>query len=347
MTREHANAYYNCLKLTGVVLSNGLTQISNGTFYNCNSLTTVNFPATIASIGAHSFYNCTSIQTYNFTQHTSLPTLDSSAFTGINSNCMITIPARLYGSWNSSSGWETYKNYIVIEGDNLAINDDSIKDISLIDKDSTSNLSLNIVNYSGATPSISITSSDTAIASISNQSFAQVDSKLHTLNFSVNGLSIGSTNITINIPALSYERTFTVKVVEPSSYVVEAVDGATYGFTLNANGYYESTNQRINSSYSLCKVVITNPGGRNVYFDCINSGENSYDFGILSTLNNTLSSSYNADTTNVKQSFKGLSSTSVQTVDYGAVEGFIYVKFRKDSSSSSGNDSLQFKVRFE
>ena len=84
--------------------------------------------------------------------------------------------------------------------------------------------------------------------------------------------------------------------------------------------------------------------------DCINSGQSSYDYGILSTIDNTLTSSYYADTTNVYKSFKGQSSYSVQTQTYTGLDTgdhFIYIKFIKNYGTNQGNDTLQFKVRFE
>lgn len=83
--------------------------------------------------------------------------------------------------------------------------------------------------------------------------------------------------------------------------------------------------------------------------DCINYAESNYDYGILSTLGNTLSLSSDADSSNVKQSFKGNSMSSVQSVSYGTLSSgtyTFYVKFIKDSSQSSNNDSLKFKIRF-
>jgi hypothetical protein len=114
---------------------------------------------------------------------------------------------------------------------------------------------------------------------------------------------------------------------------------------LNDAGYYESKNKGKNNTAALCKVTIQNKSGKTVYFDCINSGESNYDYGILSNVGQTLDSTSNAETY-YKKSFRGKSSTSVQTVNYGVIEGVIYVKFRKDGSSSEGNDSLQFTVRF-
>ena len=135
-----------------------------------------------------------------------------------------------------------------------------------------------------------------------------------------------------------------------NSWKVEAVSGASYGFALNSAGYYESGNKGNHSTAAVCKVVLNIVTQCNLYVDCINSGEANYDFGILSTLDNTLDTNYTADSTNVQKSFKGSSSSSIQTVNYGSIsvgEHFIYVKFRKDSSQSSGNDTLQFTVRLE
>lgn len=134
------------------------------------------------------------------------------------------------------------------------------------------------------------------------------------------------------------------------SYSVEDVSGVTYGFVLNDNGYYESTNKDIHNSYSICKVNININKTASLYIDCINYAESGYDFGILSNLNTSLSLDYSADTTNVKKTFEDSSSSSVQTVSYGSLSAgsyYIYIKFRKDVSYSYYNDSLQFKIRIE
>ena len=128
-----------------------------------------------------------------------------------------------------------------------------------------------------------------------------------------------------------------------------------YPFVMNSNGYYESTNNGVNNSFALCKVtfsLVTILGTTgSVSFSVINFAESNYDYGIFSNLDTTLSASYTADSTNVYKSFKGNSSSSVQTVTYSNVSGsmlgkshFIYIKYRKDGSNSNNNDSLQFKL---
>ena len=134
------------------------------------------------------------------------------------------------------------------------------------------------------------------------------------------------------------------------NYTVEKPSGATYGFSPKADNYYESNNKGINSSYAMAKLNFTTDGSYKLYLDCINYAETNYDFGILSELDKTLQMSNNIDSTNVKRSFKGSSSTNVQTVGYGQIargSHYIYIKFRKDSSVNSNYDSLKFKVRTE
>lgn len=130
----------------------------------------------------------------------------------------------------------------------------------------------------------------------------------------------------------------------PTHNVVQVSSTASQQFKLNSNDYYESQCKSVNNGWSLCKVEFNVAG--NYTLQCISNGENNYDFGILSTINNTLQSSNKVDTTNVKKSFKGSSSTSVQSVSYSGIKvgDYIYVKYRKDGSANNGNDSLQFKV---
>lgn len=131
---------------------------------------------------------------------------------------------------------------------------------------------------------------------------------------------------------------------------IVAVPDAKYGFELNSAGYYVSKNYHIQNSAALCKVIFNVSTETQVRLDCINSGENNFDYGIISQLDKTLTTNNTDDgatgSTNVLKNFKGASSAKVQTVTLTvpAGEHFIYVKYRKDSSGDQGNDTLQFKV---
>lgn len=147
---------------------------------------------------------------------------------------------------------------------------------------------------------------------------------------------------------------FTVEIqeigsTEKSTYVVEAVDGVSYGFSLNSNGYYESTNKGVDSTLSLCRVQLNLINTSNIVFTCINYAESNYDYGVLGKLDTALNTTTNTDSI-YKKSFKGSSQSGIQTYTYTSVamgEHFIDVKYVKDGSQSSGNDSLQFKIEIQ
>lgn len=120
--------------------------------------------------------------------------------------------------------------------------------------------------------------------------------------------------------------------------------GTKYNFVFN-DGYYESTNGGINNSYSLCKLIIFNPAAKNVTMKYINSGEQGLDFGIVSNLNQTLKLSNSADS-DCLLNCKGESSKSEKELPLGRVEGFYYIKYRKDGSTHTDNDSFKFKIIF-
>ena len=137
------------------------------------------------------------------------------------------------------------------------------------------------------------------------------------------------------------------KKPDENSFEVVAISGASYGFALNSNGYYESNNKGVDNSAAVCRVNIHAAKACTVTFKCINYAESNYDFGLLGVIDKELNTGYSDTSTNVQKSFKGSSKSSVQTYAYtnvAAGDHFIDVKYRKDSSQSSNNDMLQFKV---
>ena len=128
----------------------------------------------------------------------------------------------------------------------------------------------------------------------------------------------------------------------------EMTNYGSYPFTWQSSGgYYESTNQGHDATYSLCKLTFDLDSPSKIKFDYVNYAESGYDYGIFSNIDCTLSQSNNEDSgSNVRYSCKGNSSPDWQTLIYEmpAGEHFIYVKYRKDGSVSNYNDSLRFKV---
>ena len=132
----------------------------------------------------------------------------------------------------------------------------------------------------------------------------------------------------------------------PESYSVANVT-STYGFELNGSGYYESNNQGHSSTCALARVSFHLPVSGTITFSVINYAESTYDFGLLSEIDEELSTSASADSSNVYWSGKNNNSSSVQTVTYtnvSAGDHTIDVKYFKDNYTDNNNDSLQFKV---
>ena len=126
------------------------------------------------------------------------------------------------------------------------------------------------------------------------------------------------------------------------------VTDGTYPFELNSNGYYESTNKGQSSSYSY--ATLNYSGFNELVLECINSGESSWDYGIISQPDVELSKSYENDGETgsdiVFHTFREEHSTNpVQiTIPSDGGSHFITIKYKKDGGVDSGNDSFQFKV---
>ena len=126
------------------------------------------------------------------------------------------------------------------------------------------------------------------------------------------------------------------------------VTDGTYPFELNSNGYYESTNKGQSSSYSY--ATLNYSGFNELVLECINSGEPSWDYGIISQPDVELSKSYENDGETgspiVFHTFREEHSTNpVQiTIPSDGGSHFITIKYKKDGGVDNGNDSFQFKV---
>lgn len=342
ITSIEQEAFDWCDKLTSIELPDSIITIMKYAFANCYSLKTITIPKNVVSIRDRAFSGCRElVSIYLLNKDTTVDLSGDQLFLNCSKLQNIYVPAKLLNEYINNYGiyinqFKPYDYWIPeITNQMMLFNN-------------TKTITIELVNYN-ETPTYSITSSNTNIATISN-----INATNTAITFDITTLSTdGNCNINISISNndITYDRSFKLTVYEAipeSTYTVSAIDGVTYGFTLNNNGYYESTNKGLGNNYSLCRVNINNPAGRVVYFDCINYAESNYDYGILGAVNQELAKNYTADS-GAKKSFKGLSKADVQTVEYtdATDDCFIDVKYIKDISGDQGNDSLQFKVRFE
>ena len=124
------------------------------------------------------------------------------------------------------------------------------------------------------------------------------------------------------------------------------MSGSTYGFVYNSTSdMYVSNNRNVNSSYAICNVLIYNPGGRDVYFEYMQSSEGNYDYGFIGLVNTTFNTSNYSESTNCLVNAYGKNSTTTVYNAYaGKINGFVHVKYKKDGSANNGEDTFKFRV---
>ena len=288
---------------------------------------------------------------YDFSGCKSIPVLSSTS--SLTTNVGITtiyVPLSLYYEWKEATNWATYASKIQPKGEGIG----AFNGVGKLTYNEATTLVANYVSETEPT-NITITVSNPNALEIGQYT---IDNEAKTITIPVTAKNVSDT-VTVTLTATFGEsvqsRTLSIKIKESfktPSFTVTDVEGASYNFVLNDAGYYESTNKKVINSAALCKLNITDlEDTTKIIFDCINSGEANYDYGMISKINTTLGTTNNEDSAfNLFVSFKGQSSTNVVSKSYpvSAVAAcYFTLKYRKDSSGDQGNDSLQFKVRFE
>ena len=112
------------------------------------------------------------------------------------------------------------------------------------------------------------------------------------------------------------------------------------GYTDDITGI-GSQNYHIQSSYAWAKLSFTLPRAGRLVVTCANNGESTYDFGLISQIDQELAKSTTADssTTILKKSFSNQQVVEdVVYEDVPAGQHFITVKYKKDGSADQGMD---------
>jgi hypothetical protein len=158
-----------------------------------------------------------------------------------------------------------------------------------------------------------------------------VDVKLSANSISLEAVGTGGTTST---------------TTEDVGLVTHSSDDTYYFVKPSGSDYYVSNNNGVANSYAYATVYFSFDEATTVNLSCISYGESNFDYGIISTVDAELAHSNTADTSNVLKSFKGESSSSAVNVSVALPSGehFITIKYIKDNSSDSGNDTLQFRA---
>ena len=193
------------------------------------------------------------------------------------------------------------------------------------------------INSADGTAAISAALEGTYVTSDMLEDYVQTSELNTSIKQYINGAE-GVASITSAVSGKFMAAPPTVSYSTPS--------GVTYGFEKTADGYYTSTNAGVDSSYSYGVFTFNNSAGKaqEIKLRCVSYGENSYDYGIISMVNQNLAKSNAADASNVLKSFKGASSVSPVDVTLTIPAGTSTVSFKyiKDGSQHSGGD--YFKI---
>ena len=206
------------------------------------------------------------------------------------------------------------------------------------------------VNYTWleTTYTITVSNSTTATVTPTSQDVVEGNDAVVTSN-TISGLQVTDNGVDVTSQFIETEKT-------GATYSVQTADGASYGFALNNNDYYESQNTGVNKSAAVCIVNINTPVAATVTFSYINYAEEAYDFGVFGNIDVPLTNDYYPAGSNgatISETSYRLACNSstynkstVQTLTYSVSAGDsqIYVKYSKDDASAANNDSLQFQV---
>lgn len=340
-------------QLRTVALPDHITTLQNYSFGSCGSLESFKLPRGLTTLNGVVFSG-QGAPIRSLTFYENVPTCDSQFIDNSwlnNSNFNIYVPGKSYDAYMSAPVWSTTLLQAHLKPNSPYA--PPVADMVLALDQGSKSFTTQLVAF-GERVDVSIRSSDSGVVTGSVVPQSGGAYLVELTPHSVSAATVMTFAAIDMDSGEAWEREFTVKVVETivaGTYTVEVPTDVTYGFVLNDAGYYESTNKGVDNSYAYCIVHIDNPSGQTVFIDCINFAESNYDFGMISQLNEEFTKSANLsnlDDAIMLKSFKGLASPNVQSVPLGTpTDGFITIKFYKDSSTGKDNDSLQFKLRFE
>ena len=116
VTSIGTSAFSTCHSLTSVHIPDGVTSIGNSAFASCYNLATINkIPASVKSIGSNVFYNCNTLARLRFESATPPTVSNSNAFTGIPTDCIISVPVGRLSAYKSATNYPSSGTYTYIE----------------------------------------------------------------------------------------------------------------------------------------------------------------------------------------------------------------------------------------
>ena len=100
-------------RLCSIATPRSLTILNGNLFYGCSSLQKVVSQGNITAIAGYTFYNVSNLGILDLTACTTVPTIQTTSFSGYPSGFRIYVPAALYDEWIVATNWAALADYIV------------------------------------------------------------------------------------------------------------------------------------------------------------------------------------------------------------------------------------------
>jgi hypothetical protein len=108
-------AFMDTFSLATLEFSNSVTALNTSVVRNMSSLQSITIPENVTAIGAYFANNCVSLSEIHM-RPTTPPTLGLYTFSTLPSDYIIYVPVGYSETYKSASGWSTYADHILEEG---------------------------------------------------------------------------------------------------------------------------------------------------------------------------------------------------------------------------------------
>lgn len=135
-------------------------------------------------------------------------------------------------------------------------------------------------------------------------------------------------------------------VEQPIVSITEKPEGASYGFSYDSErDMMVSGNNGVSSSGADCRIDVESKTPCTLVLECINSGEDNYDYGVIYAVDFTPSMGVFVSG-EVYKNFadEAINILTTVSIPIPAGEHFVHIKYIKDSSNNSFDDIFAFRI---
>jgi hypothetical protein len=345
ITRIASDAFYYCISLMQVNIPTSLQYIPSGTFHSCRSLTEILIPESIISISSSAFRD-TSLSKITFLSPIA-PEIASNAFDELQPKeeiRIVYIPINNSG-YEESTWWDKLLSYNFEM--RFTYEPSECTSLSITADNVSGRNTTTIIHWTAITNGVDIFTGEQKtgveiIGTAISEPFPQNTSTEEEVLVEISYTYMGVTATTSIVQGVWEAKYYSVNLNDGAWELTTAVtnpDSALY------DGVYQSVKSKgVNSGYDIMYIDIN--GYENFSLYIRSYAESTYDYIMVSELDQTITSSIAPSSAAVKAHTQGIQNSGTDLsnytlVEYTGIDGGahrITVIYRKDSSQNSGDD---------